>query len=94
MSESRALKQRRTFPSKAMLMFSIAAHIPFLISSNVCGKGRRFTRSFTKPHKKKSNGVESEDLGGQGSKHSSLAAAGSIQRRGSCWFKKALVSRA
>ena len=29
MSESRALKQRRTFPSKAMLKFSIAAHEPF-----------------------------------------------------------------
>ena len=67
MSESRALKQRRTFPSKAMLMFSIAAHKPFFqISSNVCGKGRRFTRSFTKPNKKKSNGVESGDIGNRG----------------------------
>ena len=30
MSESRALKQRRTFPSEAMLMFSITAHKRFL----------------------------------------------------------------
>jgi hypothetical protein len=63
-------------------MGSMAVAIRCRNSGRSCGRGGTYTASFTYPHRIRSQGVRSGDLGGQLRNARSLAVARPVQRRG------------